>query len=541
MKQTASASLSRVALGVLLALGSSGPALAQEQQVTPPAAPVQEPDSEEIEEVVVTGRFVSASQALVNERMTDAFATDLLGADTIQRLGDSTVAFALRRVPGLSLVQDRFVYIRGLGERYTTTTLNGAAIPSPDLSRNVIPLDVFPTSVVESLSVQKSYDPSQTANFGGGSVDIRTKGIPDAFTMRLELGTGFNTENPSRVATYPGGGDDNLGTDDGSRALSPVISDALVRYQGNPNVNNIFAFERRQDPTFTQFQAQTINRELAAALNRDIGVTEESPDPDITLRGSIGNRFLAGEDWELGFNVGGNYQSTVRWRQTRTAGLGNPEEQTGSREETTHAVNLNGTLNLGAQWLDDHTISTTTLYLRNTDNETEIFDFFNENRLKSNGRGFRDYRLEFEERSMFTNQIRGEHYLGRDTRERLPVLDNLLGFLPELTRFDWYYSTSEANTDIPSRLDLRSDTVTDRDTGEVLSEAVSLDSFAADYRFTDLDDEVENYAYSLTVPLEFDNSYLELSGGYDHRRKARSYYQAQFSGPSRTDWSETST
>ena len=75
----------------------------------------------QIEEVVVTGRFISSSQQLVNERMNDAFATDLLGEDTIARLGDSTVGAALRRVPGISLVDDKYVYIRGLGERYSAS------------------------------------------------------------------------------------------------------------------------------------------------------------------------------------------------------------------------------------------------------------------------------------------------------------------------------------------------------------------------------------------------------------------------------------
>ena len=75
---------------------------------------------------------------------------------------EEVVGAALRRVPGLTLVQDKFVYIRGLGERYATTTLNGSQIPSPDLTRNVIPLNVFPTSIVKSLRVQKSYSPSDS-------------------------------------------------------------------------------------------------------------------------------------------------------------------------------------------------------------------------------------------------------------------------------------------------------------------------------------------------------------------------------------------
>ncbi len=180
--------------------------------------------------------------------MNDAFATDLLGADMIARLGDSTVAAALRRVPGLTLVQDKYVYIRGLGERYSQSTLNGAYIPSPDLTRNVIPLDVFPTSIVESLRVQKSWSPRMPASFGGGAVDIRTRGIPDALTFKLEVGLGENSETPGDAISYRGGGDDILGTDDGTRALPASIQQALATYQGNPSVNSILSFSAEPGP-----------------------------------------------------------------------------------------------------------------------------------------------------------------------------------------------------------------------------------------------------------------------------------------------------
>ena len=503
------------------------PATAQEtddNDVPAPAAPAEEL---EIEEVVVLGRFISSSQQLVNERMSDAFATDLLGADTISRLGDSTVAAALRRVPGLTLVQDKFVYIRGLGERYSQTTLNGAFIPSPDLTRNVIPLNVFPTSVVESLRVQKSYSPELSANFGGGAVDIRTKGIPDAFTLRFEAGIGFNSENPSNVLTYNGGGDDSFGTDDGFRELSPIITAGIAEYQGNPSVNQILNFLQRQDPSNDLFDAQTINREFALALNRDVGVRETSADPDYKLRGSVGNSFQFGSDWEAGFALGASYETDWRFRRTRTATFALPEEQNGVREETTRSVNISGTANFGLKFLADHEIETTTLFLRNTDDETEVFDFFNENRPRSSNRGFRDYRLEFEERNMTTNQIRGTHYLGIDTRERLPFVDTLLGWLPEETMIEWFYSDSTAKTDIPNRVIINSDT-TFAD-GEVAGESVRLGSSAADYRFTELDDEVRNHGWSGMLPLEFGSNFLELSGGYDHAKKARTYAQTEIS------------
>ena len=116
-------------------------------------------DDESIEEVVVVGRFLNAAQQLLNERREDDSVIDVLDSESISRLGDSTVANAMRRMTGVSLVSGKFVYVRGLGERYSSTTLNGASIPSPDLTRNVIPLDIFPASIVSGLSVQKTFSP----------------------------------------------------------------------------------------------------------------------------------------------------------------------------------------------------------------------------------------------------------------------------------------------------------------------------------------------------------------------------------------------
>ena len=483
-------------------------------------------EAEEIEEVVVLGRFISSSQQVVDERMNDAYATDLLGADTIARLGDSTVAAALRRVPGLSLVQGKFVYIRGLGERYSQTTLNNAQIPSPDLTRNVIPLDVFPTAVVESLRVQKSWSPNLSANFGGGAVDIRTKGIPEGFTFRLEAGLGSNTANPGDMLTYPGGGDDGLGTDDGTRALSPVLVDAINRFQGSLESQSILNVLRRSDPAATIQDAQAINRELALELNRSLDLQAESANPDYQLRGSIGNKWDVGTDWQLGFAAGASYKTDWRWSRTRTFGEADPETFNGVREETTRGVNIAGTLNLGVSWTADHEIETTTLYLRNTDDETEVFDFRNEER--SGAEGFRDVRYEFEERNMLTNQVRGTHYLGDATREKFPFLASLLGMVPVETKIEWFYSDSTAETNIPNRVLIASQTEVDAVTGEVTSSTVRATADSASFRFVDLEDQVENYGWAGTLPIATDNAFIEFSGGYDHSQKVREYEQLEF-------------
>ena len=498
------------------------------------APPQQVQAAGEIEEVIVVGRLFNAAQQLMNERKDDEVVSDVLGDDTIERLGDTTVAVALRRISGLSLVNEKFVYVRGLGERYSSTMLNGATIPSPDLTRNVIPLDIFPTSIVQSLRVQKSYSADMPAAFGGGAVDIRTKGIPSSFTYSIEIGTGYNWENDGDAFSYAGGGDDEWGVDDGSRALKTDLTNGIQRFLGNLDNQSILNGLRAEgNPNATLADAKLINRSLALNLNRDITVREESIDPDVNIKGSIGNNWLLGENWEFGFLVGGAYKSQWRENERVSRNFNFPTERTDTELESTYTVDITGNLNLGVRFGDEHEISTTTLYLRNTDDETAIRDFFNENREISDEVGFRDYRLQFEERDMTVNQITGNHILGDETRDVVPFFGGLMSnlSLPDV-EVNWFYSEARAETNIPNQVSVLAQAVTEPVTGRVLSSSVATSSSAADYRFTALDDRAENYGWSFMAPYQFDNSYLEISGGGEHAQKVRTYAQSQFSlGP----------
>jgi hypothetical protein len=224
----------------------------------------------------------------------------------------------------------------------------------------VIPLDIFPTSVVESVRVQKAWSPDLSANFGGGSVNVRTRGIPERFELNFELTTGTNTENSGKALTYTGGGDDDLGTDDGTRALSPRITEGLAQYQGNIGVQNILTFlQRAGDGSATLADAQAVNRSLALNLNRNIEIREKSISPDFGLKANVGNRFVFGEASELGFMVGGTYDNG--WRETtrRSINFSFPNERTDTVNESTHAVNLSGTAELGFKLNEEHQVSAT--------------------------------------------------------------------------------------------------------------------------------------------------------------------------------------
>lgn len=519
----------KISAAVALAIGSAAVTSSAFAQESRPEIDIVNP----MEEIVVQARLKSSAEELIGERMDDDVVMDFIDAEFISRVGDSTVAGALRRVSGLSLVNDKFVYVRGLGERYSSTLLNGSVIPSPDLTRSVIPLDLFPTTIVESLAVQKAYSSDMPAAFGGGAVDIRTKGIPDDFTYGIDVGLGYDTENRSKHLSYNGGSDDEWGTDDGTRAISPFILSTMNEYQGNVEVQNLLsAMQSRGMPDATLADAQQLNRELAVALNRDISVQEEDDEPNYEVKAHIGNNFYLTDEWEVGFLTSVSYKRGWDDTEAISRNFQFPEERFEVDQESTRKTDLHGNINLGVRFTDDHRIETLSMYLRNTDDETAIRDFFNENREKSDGIGFREYRFTFEERDLTVNQIMGEHYFGAATREKLPdwgLINWLEGVLPEESKITWKYSESRAATDIPNEVTVAGTTFNDPATGAVIASAVDLDTRAAVYRFTDLQDEVENGGWNWVIPFLTDTSSIEVSGGYEWNRKYRLYEQQQFS------------
>lgn len=486
-----------------------------------------------IEEQVVLGRFIGSSQALLLERQDDEAIIDTLDSDSISRMGDSTVAAALRRVTGLSLINNKFIYVRGLGERYSATTLNGAYIPSPDLTRNVIPLDLFPASVVESLVVQKTFSPDISANFAGGLVDIRTTPFPDkGFNFSAELGSGANFETDSAVFSYNGGSNDRFGVDDGTRALPGAVLGQLNQFNGAASPQAVYQAMLRQSPdTATLAQAQAVNASLAASLNRDITVKETDSHPDLGGKLSIGNTFDLSDEWVWGFQASAAYDAQWRERTTHTYDSTFPTEQYATREESVFSVNLTATLAFGVRFLDEHDLSAATLFLRNTDDQTSITDGFDENSFKSDGAGNRDYGIRFEEREMTVNQIRGSHLLGYNTRERLPF--DLPQWVSDEMALSWFWSDAKANTSMPNEISAAYITNTDPATGAVISSAMSRDTSAVDFRFTDLEDQVLSYGWTASVPFQRAASQIKIRFGYQHDQKARMYEQREFGlGPS---------
>lgn len=533
MRRALARLLIRAAFGIALCCSAllAVPALAQD---TTGRIQINQP---QVEEIVVTAALVSEFLNLDRERRNATVIADLLGSEEIGRLGDSSVATALRRVPGLSLVAGKFVYVRGLGERYSSTTLNDAHVPSPDLSRSVLPLDIFPTSIVSSLQVRKTYSADTPAAFGGGHVDIRTKSIPDLKVYGFGVDLGRNTQTDGRVMTYAGGNDDDLGTDDGTRALPGAIREGLADYGGDIGLQSIlFARRVAGDNEFTLAEAKTLNRNHALLLNRDLTIDFESPDFDFGLAGYFGDHFDLREDLKAGFLLSGNYSRSWAQEESINRNLTFPEERTNTETESIKNVSLSFYGSAGMSYADEeHRLDYTLLWLRDTDDSVTQSTFFNENREKSSGLGFQSVEILFEERELVAHQFRGSHLIGGFETKRLlknRIPKKWLDRLPDDTLIDWYYSDATTRTLIPGQVDADFQATTDPNSGVVTDSQLLLSNQAVTYRFTDLEDRVTDAGLSLRIPLSYINRDFDIRLGIARKQQERAYEQLEFNlGP----------
>jgi TonB-dependent receptor len=211
---------------LLLAAALSGTAWAQapaEAAETADAGATEEEIDVEMPGVTVTAVRERNLQKSANEVIS------VLSTEDIARTGEGDLAGALSRVTGLSVVGDGFVYVRGLGDRYSLALLNGSPLPSPEPLRRSIPLDLFPTSIVASSLVQKTYSPTFTGEFGGGVINLTTLSAPKTPFLSASIGMSGDTETTRNLGyDYYGGKYDWTGFDQGNRDTPPALAAFLA-------------------------------------------------------------------------------------------------------------------------------------------------------------------------------------------------------------------------------------------------------------------------------------------------------------------------
>lgn len=257
---------------------TSLPAMAQETTTPPAGETVAQPAADapaepEVEvstpggdgaDIVVTGRYIPEPVR------NTAQVVNVISAAEIARTGDGDISGALQRVTGLSVNTNGFVYVRGLGDRYSLALLNGLPLPSPEPLRRVVPLDVFPTSIVSSALVQKSYSVNFPGEYGGGVINLTTASLPDENYLTIGAGISGDSETTAKLGyTYNGSKRDIIGYDDGKRDLPAALRDnngALVSASALENEDTLILQRNRDIPA--NFSAS-----LAGGYSTDFGDT----------------------------------------------------------------------------------------------------------------------------------------------------------------------------------------------------------------------------------------------------------------------------
>ncbi len=397
----------RMSLGGLLLATSALVAPQALAQTTPQQPPVEQtpaaqadPALEEtsLDEIVVLGRNIPEP----NKESPEVAA--FLTAEDLQRTGDSNAAEALVRVTGLSIVEGRFVYVRGLGERYSSALLNGSPLPSPEPLQRVVPLDLFPAEVLGGVTVQKSYSVTYPGEFGGGVIDLQTVKTPREPFFSMSLSAGGNSETTGRDGLiYMGSRTDFTGFDDGTRDIPLPLRQAFA------SGNRIVPGSNYTDTQLRQIGQSLVNAPLRLLQSEDIAV-------DFGAKLSGGARFDTGLG-ALGAIFSAGYDNKWRTRQgVQQEGRIDSGSLVASADydfaSTQNDVQLNGLLGLSLTG-ENHTLRWTNLYVRNVTKEARSRVGFND----LTGGVSRDDYTEWFARELFSTQLAGEHAFGDEAWE----------------------------------------------------------------------------------------------------------------------------
>jgi outer membrane receptor protein involved in Fe transport len=341
----------------------------------------------ELQEVLVTAEALRNSETSVLKiQKNSANIVDGFSGDLIKKNNSSDGTDILKRMSGVTISEGKYAFVRGVGDRYNNTLLNGANLPSTDPEKKSFSYDIFPANLIESIITAKTFTPDKPADFSGGLVQISTIEFPNKFTSEVSLSSGFNTQTSFKdFASYSGGKTDYLGIDDGTRDYPDLIGSEKVT-RGN------YSDQKLEDITSAFSNNWNLNSKKAP-VNGGFKITAGDKF-DLSAQdifGYIGsfsysNSFTTTEKQKNFYDFSGprylykgmNYSSNVMW---------------------------SGMLNLSYKFGLTNKLSLKNLYNQNADDESIVY--------KGDYRYADQYReitsLRFVSRSLFSSQLIGEH------------------------------------------------------------------------------------------------------------------------------------
>lgn len=422
------------------------------------------------EEIVVEATTSMANeQALLVEQKNSNKIQDGISEQQIKRAPDAAASEVLKRVTGVSIVNDKFVFIRGTTDRYSLTTLNGVQLPSSEPDKKAFSFDLFPSNLLENIIIAKSFTPDLPGNFSGGVVQVMTKEFPEALSYGINMTGSYLTGSTGKsFRSYDAGETKwlflNSGLDNGSRQLPS-------NFPGTQMTN----------VSFTPEQLKNFGREF----RNDWGQNTSTAPMNSAFQLSFGNRWNLAEN-PLGvfaaYSYRNGYDNSDIERTTYNTDFSLLDNLAGPR--SVYNVLQGGILNLNYKLGDNSKITSKSTYSINSSDETANVNGIIR-RLSEDAYDSQLYYTRFIERVLYNTTLGGEHYISG---------------LNKLT-FTWVGSYSVSHRDEPDTKSMtyqRLEGSTDPFFGRIGSTAASD---GGGRLFTDLKDINRNLALNFDMPV----------------------------------------
>ena len=465
---------------------------------------VMEPAGKSLTGVTVTGTRSSARKETVNsliqfQKNTNTVAA-VVSAEAIRRSPDKNTGEVLKRVPGTSIQEGKYLVVRGLSDRYNVAMLNGIQLSSTEPDRKAFSFDIIPSSMIDNIIINKAFVPEYPGEWAGGLIQVNTKDIPSTSFFNVSLGTGFNTQTlGNKFYTYQGGKYDWLGFDDGTRGL-PGGTPAKKSFGELSDVDKIAIGKKIAGPNAIKEAGVPLNEslQLSGGFNTKV----------------LGKKFGA----ILGLTYNRSMRRNVFQNNIWNINRGNPDFQPSflySNNKYTQDVLAGALANFSLQLNSDNRISFRNILNVNTSNYTTLRTGKDYEFDPVNGENIRARELGFRANTFFNTQVNGEHSI---------KIDNFK------TKLDWYGSFTILDQYIPQqrRLQYNQDPSSTSNPYELLIGS-TLSQKTGSIFYSTLSDYIYNAGANLTTPFTLFDNRQTVKVGYLFQVKDRLYNSRPFS------------
>jgi len=443
----------------------------------------------------------SGDTYLLTRQKNSRNVQDGISADQISKNGDSDASDAAKRIVGLSVVDDNTIVVRGLSGRYTQTEVNNAPMPSPDADKSDVPLNLFPSALLESVTARKTYTPDMPGVFAGGNINIKTKAYPDnrIFKADFSVSQKSNVLDSDKFLAF--GGVDNFWGYDNIRKLPAIIPEDIKLSEWNSDLGT--------DP----LSRKEILGEAGKQFSTNFQPGYKNSSQPFAAGLSFGDRYELSKNFEWGFFTNSTFSNGYSFNKEKSAkyalsNAGLDSLMGFNNEASAYSTNLATSVSTGAKILNNHKLSLHYIYTHNSEDKSKI------------GRGFAN---QFDD-GVFLKSYYVEKTISNYTFNGVHHLENFLN-----SELEWSYAFGSSDLYQPDEkgINLRKK---NNPQGESFLQMDIYSWSAATRKFTEGEDHNNNFdfKYSTYMTDRFGGKYkLNIGGRFQEKNRAfanRNFY-----------------